>query len=202
MHKSLMARFIRVAPPLAVLLLFTLASPAHAQTYRCAGANGQAQWSDRPCARQEKLGMIGPLSDPAPRYTARSLGDARTGELPAYYEYLSGECRSLNDAVRTAPVRGVGYETQRDLQKEWQRKCGENASEAMRTYGEAQNAERDRRLAAKEQEHRQTQLARLSQEQCSEMLRILAVKRKRTDLSDGERTDLKRFEDNYRSRCS
>jgi hypothetical protein len=196
------ARFIRLVPTLALLLLLVPASPVHAQAYRCAGANGQMQWSDRPCGRQEKLGMIGPLSDPAPRYTARAYGDARTGEVPAYYEYLSGECRSLNDAIRTAPVRGVGYDTQRDLQKEWQRKCGENASDAMRTYSEAQNEERNKRRAAKEQEQRQTQQARLSQEQCSEMLRILAVKRKRTDLSDGERTDLRRFEDNYRSRCS
>ncbi|MDQ6880790.1 MAG: hypothetical protein M3150_01695 [Pseudomonadota bacterium] len=42
--------------------------------------------------------------------------------------------------------------------------------------------------------------AALRQEQCGESKRILVTKRARTDLNEGEKAELKRFEENFRSR--
>jgi len=42
----------------------------------------------------------------------------------------------------------------------------------------------------------------LQQQQCGESKRILITKRARTDLNEGEKAELQRFEQNYRERCS
>ena len=41
----------------------------------------------------------------------------------------------------------------------------------------------------------------MREQQCAESRRILLAKRARTDLSQGEKDDLARFETNYRARC-
>ena len=43
--------------------------------------------------------------------------------------------------------------------------------------------------------------ASMREQQCGESKRILLSKRARTDLTEGEKAELRRFEDNYRSRC-
>ncbi len=191
---------------LVAIAALTLCSATMAQTtYRCTGTNGNIQWSDRPC--ESKFGMIGPIGDNSSRshsspnpYSTRSTYGS-ISEPPAYYNYLSGECRSLNDALRTASTRGSGPDTRHDLHKEWQRKCSEDAAEAMRAYSNAQREASENKRQARQQQEFAVDQARLGKEQCNEMLRILATKRKRGDLTDGERVDLKRFEDNYRNRC-
>jgi hypothetical protein len=42
----------------------------------------------------------------------------------------------------------------------------------------------------------------LQEQQCGESKRILVTKKARTDLNDGEKADLQRFEVNYRARCT
>ncbi len=42
---------------------------------------------------------------------------------------------------------------------------------------------------------------RLWQKLCDESRGILATKKRRTDLNDGEKAELLRFEENFRSRC-
>ena len=44
--------------------------------------------------------------------------------------------------------------------------------------------------------------ASIRAQQCGESKRILFSKRARTDLTDGEKAELKRFEENYLARCS
>ena len=61
-----------------------------------------------------------------------------------------------------------------------------------------QDQRRDEQAIAKADKSR----AQVSAEQCYEMLRILHGKRQRTaSMSDGEKADLQRFEDNYKNRC-
>ena len=44
--------------------------------------------------------------------------------------------------------------------------------------------------------------AKLREQQCEESKRILITKRNRPNLTDGERVELQKFEDNYRARCT
>ncbi len=41
----------------------------------------------------------------------------------------------------------------------------------------------------------------MREQQCGESKRILYTKRARTDLTEGGKSELRRFEENYRSRC-
>jgi len=48
----------------------------------------------------------------------------------------------------------------------------------------------------------QQQQTRIASEQCNELLRILAARRRQTaTMNDGERADLQRSETNYAERC-
>jgi site-specific DNA-cytosine methylase len=172
----------------------------HAQTYRC-NVQGRQVLSDRPCApgAHTKLSNYGPTQREVP---ARPVQHASIGRAPDHLQYLSTECAQLNDAMRTATARGVGYEVQRDLRVEYQRKCADDDSEARRQAWQDKSAERQARRDerdARANEKAQTQRER---EQCHEMLRILHGKRQRaTALTPGEQADLQRFEDNYNARC-
>lgn len=54
---------------------------------------------------------------------------------------------------------------------------------------------------AKTAEARERERTAVQIEQCGESRRILRTKRARTDLNDGEKAELERFETNYRARC-
>ncbi len=82
---------------------------------------------------------------------------------------------------------------------EYERDCREEEQEASaRFYREQREVRQQRR-----EELRQAEAAELASraeatrraEQCTESRRILAAKRARTDLTDGEQKDLKRFEE-------
>lgn len=63
---------------------------------------------------------------------------------------------------------------------------------------DARKAKQEEKQAATEQRQR----TELAQQQCDESKRILYNKKRRTDLTDGEKADLQRFEEAYRSRCN
>ena len=44
-------------------------------------------------------------------------------------------------------------------------------------------------------------LTQIERQQCDESKRIIFVKEKRPDLTDGEKADLQRFEENAKARC-
>lgn len=89
---------------------------ASAQSYRCSTPSGTLL-SDRPCRTAEapthRMGAIAGTPEPY----RRGLPVARTQEAPAHYAHLSPACQALADAQRTAGVRGLSYESQRDLQR-------------------------------------------------------------------------------------
>lgn len=137
----------------------------------------------------------------AQRYSSGSSYQ-RPPDPPEHYSFLSGDCRSLNDALRTASSRGLSYESVNNLNREWNQRCQEDDRDARRRFYEQQ---RDGRLARANEKRVEATVAQQSaakKQQCDEMLRILGNKRKRTDLTDGEKADLQRFETNYRERCS
>ncbi|MBC7956833.1 MAG: DUF4124 domain-containing protein, partial [Cytophagales bacterium] len=144
--------------------------------YRC-NSGGTTHWSDRPCApgADTRITNYGPVRTPEarPSYTP-SLQKA-----PDHLPYLSGSCAELNDAIRTAPARGVGRSTQSELREEYQRKCSEDEEAARKRVMDDRRQQRDERKA--EINSRQAELARTAtaKEQCSELFRILREKRTR-----------------------
>jgi hypothetical protein len=176
-------------------------SVAHANpVYRCQGSNG-TYVSDKPC-QSGSLGVIGPTQAPAyaPYSTSNRLPTAQ--KAPDYLQYLSPTCASLNDGLRTASSRGVGYQTQAELRSEYQTKCGEEDAAARRRDYEDKLAQREEQRTQVAQDRARRQEAAMSREQCAEMLRILRERRKRFDtMTAGERADVERFEANYHERC-
>ena len=194
----------------ALLGLVAAAGAAQAQSYRCSTPNGY-RYSSTPCAgsrpQDDKMGSYGPSESSSyqPSYQrygrVSSAGYRRVQDAPAYYDYLSPACKELNDAIRTASTRGVGGDAVRGLQREWSQRCSDDVGDAHVRMRQAQRDDRERKRAeVAEAQARQTS-ANVHREQCDEMLCILARKRKRTDLSDGERADLARFEANFEQRC-
>ena len=184
--------------------LFLLASLAAnsafgQQMYRC--KSGSSTYvSDRPCpvGSDTRLTAYGPARTTEPRPTYQ----APLQKAPDHLRHLSAACAELNDAIRTAPARGVGRATQSELREEYQRKCQEEDELARKRVWEERRQQRDERKA--EITSRQAEQARsvAAREQCVELLRILSEKRKRLDaMTAGERADHQRFETSYTERC-
>ena len=181
-----------------VLAALLGAGAVSAQTvYRCQDSAGKTAMSDRPCDTSTKpAGIVATQPALGPRWN----GPSRPPGAPEYYDYLSGSCRSLNDAVRGAS-RGNNYQAVHNLQEEWRQRCQEDEADAYRAYWEKKQSERNERVAVKKAEAAQVQQVRTQKQLCADMAQILATKRARTDLNDAERAELQRFADNHRARC-
>jgi hypothetical protein len=174
-----------------------LAAAASAQShYQCRTPGGSLYFSDRPCTGQLVYGGSNETPTLAPRSHA-SVGDA-----PKYLQYMSPRCASLNDALRTASARGLKYETMNTMRRDYQAECGENERDAQSQYSRNQGMERQQKNAERQSQLVAQNQARLHEDQCEESKRILLTKRNRPDLNEGERAELKRFEENYRARCT
>ncbi|SFD43836.1 hypothetical protein [Paracidovorax konjaci] len=141
---------------------------------------------------------------PSPRYEPAPVRTA-VPDGPDYRKYMSAQCRSLHDTLRTGPSRGLPYDVLTGMRREYERDCREDESEASmrlsREQREARQLRRDeiRQAEVAEQVARADTVRRA--EQCAESRRILAAKRARTDLTEGEKKDLTRFEEAFASRC-
>lgn len=184
---------------LVVLLGLAAGNSFGQQVYRC--KNGSSTYlSDRPCpgSSETRITAYGPArtAEPRPSY------QAPLQKAPEHLRHLSAACAELNDAIRTAPARGVGRATQSDLREEYQNKCQDDDEAARKRAMEEKRQQRDERRA--EINSRQAEQARsaAAREQCNELLRILSEKRKRLDaMTPGERADHQRFETSYAERC-
>ena len=191
-------------PPqlLSILLLAAglwISLPAAAQNYySCRMPNGNYYQSDRPCSNNTGLTYYPPISPPP----TASTYIPKASPSPDYLQYKSPRCSSMNDAIRTSGVRGLSYQASAELQRNYQRECADDESEARsRQYkerGDVRKAEKDAKQSAQTMQQ-QTQMA---QQQCDESKRIIASKKRRTNLTEGERGELQRFEENIRARCS
>lgn len=187
---------------LFVMLLPSAGADAQTQTYRCR-SGGSSYLSSTPCAAGagQKIGVVGPLE--SPQALQRPTYLPPMGKAPDHLAYLSAECATLNDAVRTAPTRGVNYQVVSDLHAEYRVKCAEEDGEARRRVSQERGDQaqvRRTELAARQGDRERAQRDR---EQCHELLRILHGKRqRRADMSAGEQSDLDRSEASYRERCT
>jgi hypothetical protein len=149
----------------------------------------------RPASGQRPV-YYGPSG--APVHETPAVG---VGQAPPHIRHMSPRCSALHDALRTAPARGLRHDTIATMRRDYQAECGENEREAMSVL----SLERGEQAQQRQAERRAGQIAReqasLRAEQCEESKRILWRKRARTDLSEGERAELARFEQSWRERC-
>ena len=157
--------------------------------------------STRPCTGQ----AVGAYAPPVERTPGSAYYVAprppAIGQAPDHLRHMSARCASLNDALRTAPARGLKYETIATMRQDYQRECAEDEMQArqlmMREQGDKRMAQRQELQAQQQAETR----TKMQQQQCDESRRVLFMKKKRTDMTDGERADLARFEENLKARC-
>jgi hypothetical protein len=200
----------------AVLVLASFQAGAQAR-YQCRLANGASYLSDRPCP---PMGNSGLSSSSSSSNSSSNTGRAppvyygpteqpyryqppppSVGEAPDYITYMSTKCSGLHDALRTAAARGLTQPTVSEMRKNYQRECAENESEARMRYSREHGEKRQVARTEQDAEKRAQERTKQQEQQCGESKRILVTKRARTDLNEGEKAELQRFEANYRARC-
>lgn len=188
---------------------------AQAQTrYHCRDEGGNTYVLSRPCP--QGMRTTAAAAGPAPSYSSSSSSSWRSGsshsssslrlppETPDYHQYLSARCRALDDRLRGS-TRNLRPDVAEGLRREYQRDCRQEEQAARsRLSDERRSHDKQRRedekaaqLAARASQEQQQRHA----EQCAESRRILTAKRARTDLTDGEKNDLQRFENAFLERC-
>lgn len=203
---------MKVVFAVVLALLGTLgASSVGAQTrYFCRDGNGNNYTSFRPCpegstTRTIEAVPVQPQSSYSYNQPSRTTVVRTAPDVPDHYSYMSGRCRTLDENIRNAYSRKIAPDVVQGLRNEYRRDCAEEERDASRRmYDDRRSGDRQRReeeqsaqLAAdtaRQQDARQAQ-------QCAESQRILNNKRARTDLTEGERADLKRFEEAFLARC-
>ncbi len=181
-----------------------LAASAQAQStlYKCPSGHGFA-WSDRPCHAQGNASVqaYGPVEQ-RPSSSSYTSYTPPLKRAPEHQAYLSPRCADLNDALRTAPSRGVRGQALIDLQDTYRRDCAEDEQAAYQQLYRARNEQRESRKAQQMAEQAVRDEQRTHREQCDEMARILHGRRQKLDqLNDGQKADLQRFQDSYTQRC-
>ncbi len=203
------------------LVLFSTPAPAQSR-YTCVDNNGRSYQSSQACAGREVVerytctsnGRTYASSHPCPSSGMVYYGPATTttqssesrvakiDQAPDTLKYLSPRCASLNDAIRTAPARGLKYETISEMRKEYDQQCSDSERDARDQMSRERRQNKQQMTEESKASQADRERANIQAQQCGESKRILFAKRARTDLTDGEKADLQRFEENYRSRCS
>ena len=124
------------------------------------------------------------------------------GETPSEMNrYLSAECATLNDGMRSAAKQG-NYNTVMTLRREFNRKCGDEVSDAYSRRQQEQIRQSEQR-----QEHRRELEAAQARtqartEQCTAMRDVIQSRRKReATLNPTEVAALRQLEATYNDRC-
>ena len=198
----------------AMSLLFT-AGLAGAQTYRCTGPSG-AYYTDRACpagassiggatagaAPPTSLGSVGPVDSDTPWRPSTRVRPSMPGQPAEHVKYLGSECMGIQEAIRTAPSRGVGHEHQQGLRDEFQRKCGvEDELARRRAWADQREAEDSKRAEMRRAEEQRKQASQL-QARCAGMLDVIALRRKRqAEMNAKELDALRELERSYNERC-
>lgn len=204
MKRSTRARVARGVFGAAIAAAALAAAPAaSAQSmYRCKSGNS-TYLSDRPCTTGAGS-TLGTLSA-APGNTYQQPSSTYVQRAPKTAEhvgYLSSACADIAEAIRTGPSRGVRGDVISGLHEEYRQKCSEDDAQARQRVAEDRRNERDAKRSVQTAAQQQQQQTRIASDQCNELLRILAAKRRQTaTMTDGERADLQRSEESYAERC-
>ena len=180
-----------------------------AQTrYHCRDGNGNSFVLSRPCPSDTRTTAAVAESVPSYQssYARSSPATVRVQpEAPSHHQYMSARCRSLDDNIRSAYSRRIAADVVAGMRREYERDCSEQESDAYSQIS-SERRSRDKEHRDEETSAQLTEQASREQEarfaqQCAESRRILATKKARTDLTEGERNDLRRFEENFIARC-
>jgi hypothetical protein len=173
------------AKGLFALVLLSVCAASQAVTYRC--TNGTTRYySDKPCPSGD-LRLIGPSSDPSPTASSRSSWrsyqnhDVTVARAPEHMKYLNGACAQLNDAIRTAPSRGVGRSVISDLRNEYERKCSEEDRDARVQLWQDADQARSQRRAEQAMRRGQVAEAQAKAQNCDAMRDVIQSRRRRLD---------------------
>ena len=161
--------------------------------FTCSTPNGSSYFSNRPCS---PIVYYGPIAE-----RQQSTYTPRASDPPEYLQFLSPRCSTLSEGIRTSGTRGVSQQIVASLQKEYQRDCADEDRDARKQLAAQLGEVADAKKSAKQIVALNQDQMKLKQTQCEESKRIIYLKKKRTDLSDGEQQDLQRFILNYKQRC-
>lgn len=175
---------------LASLLSALAAGAAHANVYRCSGADGKVVFSDKPCPAGQSGATVriapspSAAPSPAPRPPSADAGAAaRQAAADRIAAALSPECRVLTERVRNFTFEGAGAMSEaeaRELIERTERQCGD----ALRRAVEAEHA---RNVAARQAEARRAE--------CAAQRRVLDERRPRlASLSPADRAAFEQLE--------
>lgn len=193
---------------LALVVCGLWAPGAQAQTrYHCRDDSGNSFTLSRPCPRDARTTAVSAGAESS--YSSYSRYDSTPVRVPAdvpeHHQYMSARCRSLDDGIRSAYSRGIKADVVAGMRSEYKRDCSEQEREA---FSQLSSEQRARTKARREEEKSARLVEQASREQeerflqqCAESRRILQAKKARTDLTEGERNELRRFEDNFIARC-
>ena len=98
------------------------------------------------------------------------------------------------------PTNGLNYDTINQMRREYSQECSESESASNALMAQERRDKKDQLTQAKNANKLDKERALIHQQQCGESKRILFSKRARTDLTDGEKAELRRFEENYINR--
>jgi hypothetical protein len=198
MHaKHLTTWIFMLASMLSVIL------PASAQTYTCKQSNGTYAQSNRPCDGNPGMVYYPPVSpSAAPTSPRQSYYAPSIPKSQDFVQYMSARCSGMHDAIRTSRARGLDYKTSEELQRNYYQECADDESEARNRLSKEKHDRRKADRDAKQSIQQEQQQTQMAQQQCDESKRIIASKKRRTDLNEGEMNELMRFEANIKARCS
>lgn len=186
----------------ALGLMTAWSASAWGQVYNCTTSSGLRYQSRTPCPVGSKPPGItyhGPK--PAPRVRAPASVPRAGEELG----YMGAKCASMQEAIRTAPARGIDSQTMRDLRRNFDTECQEERQDALRQLSTDKREKRKQIDTEKREEQKHKANAqeadRKLMEQCSEMRRALHQRRQRSANGEGDVRDLQLFEERYQARC-
>ncbi|MBK6592396.1 MAG: hypothetical protein IPG23_06445 [Burkholderiales bacterium] len=180
---------------LGIAVLFIAAGAQAQPRYTCT-SNGRTYQSTQPCPGS---GVV--YYGPSGTQTIYQTPIPKAPPPPANLKYLTPRCASLNDAIRMGPTNGLNYDTISQMRREYSLECSESESASNALMAQERRDKKDQLTQAKNANKLDKERALIHQQQCGESKRILFSKRARTDLTDGEKAELRRFEENYNSRC-
>jgi len=204
-----LSTFARAAPLCAALLLSSFvhsAAQAQRSVNRCTDAKGQTVLSDRPCVASgpAQVGSFGPQQQAPSRYGGSQPMNyqAPLQRAPEHLKHMSGDCARLNDAIRTAPARGLRYDVIRELRDEYASKCREEEWEARaQSNRDERHADQERRAQRSAAQAEQDAQQR-KREQCAQLQEVLQSRRRQlSTLNEADRAALARSQANYDERC-
>ncbi|MGH8797804.1 MAG: hypothetical protein ACREXI_12165 [Caldimonas sp.] len=182
-------------------MLLLAASSVHAQAYRCT-AGGSSYFSDRPCttSANARLGMYGPARSAVPMPNGAQAPAAPKAQ--EHVKYLTSDCASISEAIRTGPSRGVRGDVIRELHDEYNQKCNLEDQDARKQLQQEKSQQQALKLAQRDGAANERQQAQARLEWCAGLRDVIALKRKReSTLNATEVGSLRDLEQTYNHRC-